>query len=105
MKKRLSPLSSIKLRMASAMGRMMPSCEHVSQLISESMDETLTVRQQVAIKMHLVFCKWCRRYQNQISVIRRMIQDSSDEKPSARNGILSRETRDRINRALQQKDS
>jgi hypothetical protein len=60
---------------------MMPSCEEVTRLKSDSMDSKLGLKKRFLVRFHMLFCKWCRRYEKQLELIRRAsnkLKDSSD---------------------------
>ena len=49
----------------------MLNCRHVTRLVSKSMDAKLRWYQRVAIRVHLLYCVWCRRYAAQIRFLRK----------------------------------
>lgn len=49
---------------------MMLSCKDVSQIISQSLDRPLTMRERFALKLHLLICKYCKRFSQQLQTIR-----------------------------------
>ena len=48
----------------------MLSCKQASQLISQSLDRPLTMRERVALKLHLFVCKYCKRFSQQVQTLR-----------------------------------
>ena len=48
----------------------MLNCNDISKLISRSLDERLTWRQRLAVRTHLLYCKWCRRFSAQTKAMR-----------------------------------
>ena len=44
----------------------MLSCKEVSVLVSESLDRKLAFRQRLAVRMHLLMCRFCSRYRKQL---------------------------------------
>lgn len=48
----------------------MLSCKQASQIISQSLDRPLTMRERFALKLHLLICKYCKRFSQQIHSIR-----------------------------------
>jgi predicted anti-sigma-YlaC factor YlaD len=48
----------------------MLNCRHVTRLVSQSMDAKLPWHQRVAVRIHLLYCVWCRRYVAQIRFLR-----------------------------------
>lgn len=50
-----------------------PTCEVISKKISESMDHSLSPLERLQIRFHILGCKFCERYRNQLLSIRRML--------------------------------
>ena len=48
----------------------MLSCKQSSQLISQSLDRPLTMRERFALKLHLFVCKYCKRFSQQVQTLR-----------------------------------
>jgi glutaredoxin len=44
----------------------MLSCKQASQIISQSLDRPLTMRERFALKLHLLICKYCKRFSQQL---------------------------------------
>jgi len=64
------------------MNHWMFRCKDVSGLISRSMDETLPLRIRLGIKIHVMMCYLCSRYQKQLVLIRRAVSKFSVENES-----------------------
>lgn len=47
----------------------MLSCKQASQLISQSLEQPLAMRERFALKLHLLICKYCRRFRQQLQAI------------------------------------
>ena len=45
---------------------MMPSCREVTQMVSESMDRSLSFRTRLWMWMHLALCRYCKRFRRQL---------------------------------------
>ncbi len=82
------------------MSRMLPSCEEVSALTSEAMDETLPFRKRLSLKLHLKMCVWCRRNATQLQLMSRLARLKAQKVAS--HAKLSSDARDRITQALKQ---
>ncbi len=79
----------------------MTSCKDTSQLISESLDRSLSWRERMSISLHTLRCDMCRRYARQLRFVRNTCADADPEQttPFAR---LDEEARERIrNRLIQ----
>ena len=47
----------------------MLSCKQTSQLISQSLDRPLMMRERFALKLHLLICKYCKRFSQQVQTL------------------------------------
>ncbi|MCZ6618876.1 MAG: zf-HC2 domain-containing protein [Gammaproteobacteria bacterium] len=57
----------------------MLTCKEISQLASESLDRTLTLRERFTLKIHLFRCDMCSRYVRQLKFLRRACADADVE--------------------------
>lgn len=48
----------------------MLSCKQASEIISQSLDRKLTTRERFSLKLHLLICKYCRYFSQQLSAMR-----------------------------------
>ncbi len=48
----------------------MLTCKQASQFISQSLDRPLTLRERLALKLHLLICKYCKRFSQQLVSMR-----------------------------------
>jgi hypothetical protein len=75
----------------------------MSQLASESLDRDLGGLERLALRSHLLYCAGCRRFQQQIKLVRcamtRLASEAEFWGFSSGTG-LSREARERIKRIL-----
>lgn len=81
----------------------MLSCRDVTQLISESMDRSLPLGKRIGMRVHLLMCKFCARYERQLLLIRETMGRlvSTEEKHEAQSGeTLSEEARERIRKSI-----
>jgi predicted anti-sigma-YlaC factor YlaD len=51
----------------------MISCEDLTQFVSESMDRKLSLRQRIGVRVHLSMCTFCRRFKEQVSFMRELV--------------------------------
>ncbi len=69
----------------------MLDCKQTSQLISQSLDRTLTLRERFAMQLHLFVCKYCKQFSQHMQTLHvalkqmtRSIEDNNTiELPSA----------------------
>ncbi len=76
-------------------------CRDMTALISRSMDERLGFWERVGYKLHLVYCRACRRYRKQLLTLREIIRGADSEAPQAAGPTLSPDARKRIQDAVQ----
>ncbi|SPE50871.1 conserved hypothetical protein [Verrucomicrobia bacterium] len=80
----------------------MLNCRDVSRLISQSMDARLPWRHRLAVRLHLLYCVWCRRYAAQLQFLRRAMQKMAATPEFAEDQKLSSEAKARMRGRLQQ---
>jgi hypothetical protein len=81
-------------------GVFIPSCKQVARLQSAGLDTRLPMPTRLGLKLHLLVCRWCRRYGRQVRFLRNAVR----KKPLTLNEVsdnrLSPEARRRLNDAL-----
>jgi hypothetical protein len=85
----------------SAVGTLSPNCRDASRLQSEALDKKLSFAKRVGLRLHLLICKWCRRYGKQIRFLRSAAQQCPDHLTEAIPQNLSAEAKERIRERLQ----
>lgn len=104
MKKEYEPMKPLM----KIMNYVLPDCKEVAELVSFSMDETLPLNKRLGLKIHIMFCKFCRRNSEQICLIRKLIRNelrnTSDVARETYSG-LSAESRQRISKTIKSPDS
>jgi hypothetical protein len=81
----------------------MLSCKDVTRLISESMDASLPIGKRIGVRLHLLMCKFCARYERQLLLIRETVRClvATEAKPGEPPGeVLSEEAKERIRKSL-----
>jgi hypothetical protein len=53
----------------------MLNCRQVTRLVSQSMDEQLPWYRRLAVRVHLLYCVWCRRYASQVLFLRKAARE------------------------------
>lgn len=48
----------------------MLNCNQTTQLVSQSLDRRLTLSERFALQLHLMLCKFCKRFSQQIQIMR-----------------------------------
>jgi predicted anti-sigma-YlaC factor YlaD len=79
------------------MSKMTPACEVISQKISESMDNKISPIDRIKIRIHLLGCKFCQRYEKQLIMMQKMIEKRTTEMDELPGGPkLSNELRQKL---------
>ncbi|MGA2245490.1 MAG: hypothetical protein ABSH48_10855 [Verrucomicrobiota bacterium] len=93
-------------KVRSACAELSPNCREAVRALSEALDRPLPPAKRFGLWMHLLICKWCRRYGKQIRFLRDVTQEHPVEFAGAERRKLSPEARERIKQRLaDQKDS
>ncbi|MBE0602417.1 MAG: zf-HC2 domain-containing protein [Deltaproteobacteria bacterium] len=81
----------------------MLSCKDTTRLISRSMDTSLPIAERIRVRLHILICKGCSRYERQLLLIREMLRRPDAAWPLSGVGTgetLSEEARERIGKSL-----
>jgi hypothetical protein len=83
--------------------RKLPPCSQTVEVISQSFERRLSLRERITLKVHLWICVWCQWYLEHLEVMRKSLRDKGAESPdmdfpAAAN--LSSDARERIKRRL-----
>lgn len=81
----------------------MLSCKDVTKLLSESMDRSLPLGKRIGVRLHLIICKWCARYERQLLLIRetaRRLATTLDAPGGTFGDTLPEEARERIRKSI-----
>jgi hypothetical protein len=78
-----------------------PTCKEATRLQSEAMDRRLSFVEKLGLRVHLLLCKWCRRYGEQLTFLRSAAHECQDHEGPDMPQRLSPEARERIKRTLQ----
>jgi predicted anti-sigma-YlaC factor YlaD len=82
------------------MAELSPSCREVARRQSEAMDRPLQLRQRIGLRVHLVLCKWCRRYGKQIGFLRAVAHEHERHAETLPPQALRAEVKERIKQRL-----
>lgn len=84
----------------------MLSCKSSSRLVSEAQERSLTRRERLGLRLHLMMCGNCRRFERQIQILRKgvaLLIHSEDKEVEDQS--LGPEARERIRRAIAEQDT
>lgn len=76
---------------------MLPSCKEVVQMLSENMDQPIMGYRKFKLKLHLIMCKHCRRYGEQLEladktfevIVDKQAEDAGEVNPELREQLLA----------------
>ena len=80
----------------------MLTCKDVSKLVSESLEHELPFRQRLGMRIHLMMCSLCRKYNRQALLLRELFRRMArfeEDQPDSRQH-LPEATRERIKQIL-----
>ncbi len=77
-----------------------PSCEVITQKISESLDRKLSLWDRSRIRLHVWSCVFCERYRQQLMTLNQFLQKISED--DLKDVRLPSETKERIKESLKQ---
>jgi len=84
----------------------MLTCKTVSRKVSAAMDEPITLADRLRVRMHLLMCPACRRFEQQMEILRVAIRSLWKEAPVEQqpgsDAALSAEASSRIKQVLDQ---
>jgi len=73
-----------------------PTCKQATRLQSAAMDRKLSFFEKLGLQVHLLLCKWCRRYGEQLSFLRSAAHECDQHNNLAAPQPLSPDARERI---------
>jgi hypothetical protein len=80
----------------------MLNCRQVTRLVSQSMDARLPWHQRLAIRFHLLYCVWCRRYATQIQFLRKATKGLALRATEASTPKLTGEAKEQMRKRLEE---
>ena len=96
----MSLLNQTKDAISTGRRMLLPTCREVLRLQSMALERPLPSGQRPGLWLHLLLCKWCRFYGQQIRFLRRAAHEHPDELTQAGAARLSPEARERISQKL-----
>jgi len=80
----------------------MLNCREVTRLISQSMDSKLPWHRRLGMRVHLLYCVWCRRYAAQLQLLRKAARELPPEALDAAPKKLSNEAKEQMRARLRE---
>ncbi len=66
------------------------------------MDARLRLHQRLSVRVHLLYCVWCRRYAEQIQFLRKAAKELPVDDPTASTAKLSDEDKEQMRQRLEE---
>ena len=96
----MNGLGNITKKLINGLADLSPSCKTAARLQSEALDHKLSLRRRLGLRIHLVLCKWCRRYGKQLAFTHNAAHSYPDEMAKSVSQQLSDEARARMQQKL-----
>src|SRR5215831_12845564 len=97
----MQPSNKLFSALKGGFGALLPTCRDAARLQSEALDVKLCFSKRLGLGIHLLICKWCRRYGKQIRLLHEAASEHPDSFTAAVPQQLSPEARERIKQRLQ----
>lgn len=78
----------------------MLSCKETSLLLSRACDERLPWRMRLAVRLHLLYCRGCRRFEKQLQLLRSAARQFADRLDAVSQQGMSEAARRRIRNSM-----
>ena len=94
-------LMSLKMRWVVWVWNHTPNCAEMSRLASRSLDQPLSLRLWLKMRLHYIICSWCKRYFKQLTFLHEAAPHFQRHAGNLLSRGLSAEARQRILQRLQ----
>jgi hypothetical protein len=89
-------ITSIKERWEVWVWQHTPHCTEILRLASQSLEQPLSLRTRLKMRLHFLICVWCERYDKQLKFLHRACSHASHRDETLPGRGLSAEARQRI---------
>ena len=62
-------VASLKTKVVVWVWNHTPTCAEMSRLTSQALEQPLTIKTRLKMRLHYLICTWCRRYFEQINFL------------------------------------
>ena len=84
------------------LGTISPTCRDAVRLQSAILDQPVPFPKRMGLGLHLLLCKWCRRYGRQLRFLRQAAHEHPDQLADAAPQSLSPEAGERLKQSLRE---
>lgn len=81
------------------------NCREISRLVSESMDRRLSWRRRIGVHFHLLMCRHCSRYRQQLQYLRNMLRALASTPEESSHQVLDEQAKERLRSLVEKDDS
>jgi hypothetical protein len=82
-------------------GRHTPKCPEVVRILSQGMDQKLSPKTRLLLRVHYLICRWCQRYAEQLHYLRKCSRRFPEEISNLDAFTMTASAKDRIKRRLE----
>src|SRR5689334_318370 len=93
-------LTNVLKSLRRGMAEFSPSCREATRLQSDAMDQPLPLRKRIGLRIHLLLCRWCRRYGKQIGFLRSIAHEHAKHEKTLPLQALQPEAKERMKARL-----
>jgi len=79
----------------------MLSCKQASQLLSQSLDRRLSLKERMNLRFHLLICDVCKRFGYQLDMMRKAVRQMTRQLESDEQIKLPEDAKKRISQAIE----
>ena len=80
--------------------RRLPTCKQTTEIISQQMERSLSLRERMLLKLHLWVCAWCQWYLEHLQIMRNTLRATANDDGATMTATLSADARERITRKI-----
>lgn len=93
-------MASFRRHIYNLNAKLMLTCHEVTRLVSQQAEAPLPWNKRVRMRLHMVLCLWCRRYERQLAFLRQALRSMPERDCCSPRAQLSPEMRQRLKQAL-----
>ena len=93
-------IESLKIRWVVWVWNHTPNCAEMSRLASVSLDQPVSVKLRLKMRLHYLICVWCERYYKHLKFLHRVAPRLPDELDLISGRNLSNEAKQRMKKRL-----
>jgi len=101
----MNVIAAIKARWEVWVWQHTPHCTEVLQLASQSLEQSLSIRTRLKMRLHFLICVWCERYDKHLHFLHRACAHAGQHDETLPGRGLSAEARQRIVQHLKTSDN